>query len=140
MADCVVDKFCEANMARITNKSGFLMGIIRRMELEPPGSGPTLGDLPRGIRRKLEDLIEDRKISSKDIEARAIGELRDLGEEQGFEAVERFCATNLDSVRSKTGFLMGIIKRIREESRVSSRSGGSRGYDDRRDDRHDRRY
>lgn len=58
----VLDKFCEANMSRITNKSGFLMGIVRRIETEPPGSGPTTADLPRGIRRRLDDLVDDRRI------------------------------------------------------------------------------
>lgn len=62
MAESVIAKFTEANMSKVTNKSGFLMGIIRRVENEVPGKGPTLHDLPRFIRRKLEDLLEDKRI------------------------------------------------------------------------------
>jgi hypothetical protein len=62
MAESVVAKFMEANMSKVTNKSGFLMGIIRRVENELPGKGPTLYDLPRFVRRKLEDLLEDKRI------------------------------------------------------------------------------
>jgi len=52
----------QANMSKVTNKSGFLMGIIRRVENEVPGKGPTLHDLPRFVRRKLEDLLADKRI------------------------------------------------------------------------------
>mmetsp|Transcript_37691 Transcript_37691/g.72243 ORF Transcript_37691/g.72243 Transcript_37691/m.72243 type:complete len:287 (+) Transcript_37691:129-989(+) len=128
LADAVIDKFTEANMARISNKSGFLMGIVRRIEQEPPGTGPTMGDLPRGIRRKLEDLVDDRRIRAGEIEGRALTQLMELPEEMAYEAVDRFCTTDLDTIRSKTGFLMGIIKRVRDDH---SRGGGGR-YDDRR--------
>jgi hypothetical protein len=36
LADCAVSRFCEANFGRITNKSGFLMGIIRRVQVVLP--------------------------------------------------------------------------------------------------------
>lgn len=38
LADCAMNRFCEANFSRITNKSGFLMGIIRRVQVEGPSS------------------------------------------------------------------------------------------------------
>jgi Heterogeneous nuclear ribonucleoprotein Q acidic domain len=34
LADCAMNRFCEANFSRITNKSGFLMGIIRRVQVD----------------------------------------------------------------------------------------------------------
>jgi len=146
LADAVMDKFCEANMSRISNKSGFLMGILRRIEHEPPGTGPTINDLPRGIRRKIDDLIDDRKIRASDIEGRALTQLLELSDDMAYEAVDRFATTNLDTIRSKTGFLMGIIKRIREESRYGrgggGGSGGGGGYGGGYGDRggYDRRY
>lgn len=36
LADCAMNRFCEANFSRITNKSGFLMGIIRRVQVDWP--------------------------------------------------------------------------------------------------------
>eukprot|EP00854_Cymbomonas_tetramitiformis_P021612 gene21612-25995_t len=117
LAHAVLDKFCEANMSRINNKSGFMMGIVRRIELEPPGTGPDLSDLPRPIRYKLEDIVKERRIRATDIEGRAIAALKELPEDMAHEAIERFSAANLESIRTKTGFLIGIVKRIRDEGR-----------------------
>jgi len=34
LAECVMNRFAEANFARINNKAGFLMGIIRRANMD----------------------------------------------------------------------------------------------------------
>ena len=55
-----MQRFCEANFARISNKSGFLMGIIRRIQTDGPdrGSGD-LDELPRSVRYRLRDLMDE---------------------------------------------------------------------------------
>ncbi|KAK3287541.1 hypothetical protein CYMTET_4963 [Cymbomonas tetramitiformis] len=135
LAHAVLDKFCEANMSRINNKSGFMMGIVRRIELEPPGTGPDLSDLPRPIRYKLEDIVKERRIRATDIEGRAIAALKELPEDMAHEAIERFSAANLESIRTKTGFLIGIVKRIRDEGRSYGHTDRDRDRDDRDRDR-----
>jgi hypothetical protein len=87
------------------------VGIIRRVESEVPGKGPTTHDLPRFIRRKLEDLLEDKRLREGDIEGRALSQLMELPEAQAEEAVDKFCNADLDTIRSKTGFLMGTRHR-----------------------------
>ena len=62
------------------------------------------------------------------MEGRAITQLMELSEDQAAEAVEKFSAADLDTIRSKTGFLMGIIKRVREEGRFRGGGGGGGGY------------
>jgi hypothetical protein len=42
----------------------------------------------------------------EEVDARMCSALAELPEQMGLEAVEKFAATNLDSVRSKTGFMM----------------------------------
>jgi len=64
LAECAVQRFSEANFSRITNKNGFFMGIIRRVKQDGPDrSGGDLKSLPRPIRHKLQDLIEDVSLS-----------------------------------------------------------------------------
>ena len=60
LADCAVQRFSEANFGRINNKNGFLMGIIRRVKQDGPDrNSGDLDSLPRPVRYKLQDLIED---------------------------------------------------------------------------------
>ena len=60
LADCAIQRFSEANFSRINNKNGFLMGIIRRVKTDGPDrSSGDLESLPRPLRYKLQDLIDD---------------------------------------------------------------------------------
>ncbi|CAL5224723.1 g7455 [Coccomyxa viridis] len=111
-----VDRFAEANFGRITNKSGFLMGIIRRVQEDGPARGNVdLDILPRSVRYRLKDVIDDGRISKSDIDARMLKALADLPVDLGIEAIDKFAMASLDSIRSKTGFMMGIIKRIQQD-------------------------
>lgn len=59
LAENVIQRFSEANFSRINNKSGFLMGIIRRIQQDGPDKGSgDLDILPRPVRHKLKDLID----------------------------------------------------------------------------------
>ncbi|BDA47365.1 probable heterogeneous nuclear ribonucleoprotein Q at N-terminal half [Coccomyxa sp. Obi] len=145
-----VERFAEANFSRINNKNGFLMGIIRRVQEDGPDRGNVdLDILPRSVRYKLRDIMDDGRISKNDVDARMLKALADLPVDLGCEAVEKFAMASLDSVRSKTGFMMGIIKRIQEDLSGRYRGGGyrdtyDRGYGGggggRYGDRYDRGY
>ena len=63
LAECAVQRFSEANFGRITNKNGFFMGIIRRVKQDGPDrNGGDLDSLPRPLRYKLQDLIDDVRL------------------------------------------------------------------------------
>ncbi len=60
LAECAIQRFSEANFSRINNKNGFLMGIIRRVKTDGPDrNSGDLESLPRPLRYKLQDLIDD---------------------------------------------------------------------------------
>lgn len=90
--------------------------------------------------------ILQRKLEKREVDARMIRALQDLPERLAEEACTRFNDSVDSSVRSRQGFMMGIIKRLIEEDRYGRpppsgyrRGGGGGGrYDDRRGD--DRRY
>ena len=53
-------RFAEANFGRVSNKSGFLMGIIRRVQQDGPDRGnEDLDLLPRSVRYRMSELIEE---------------------------------------------------------------------------------
>lgn len=59
LADTVLARFSEVNFERVGNLSGFLMGIVRRVQQDGPGcTNRNLEDLPQPIRRRLFDLID----------------------------------------------------------------------------------
>ncbi|KAK9836169.1 hypothetical protein WJX81_006506 [Elliptochloris bilobata] len=128
-ADQAVERFCEANFARISNKSGFLMGIIRRVQEDGPGGGNVdLDILPRSVRYRLRDLLDDGRLKKDDIDSRMLKSLADLPSDLGLEAVEKFGMASLETVRSKTGFMMGIIKRIEMDRRGMPYGGPPPAY------------
>lgn len=109
------------------------MGIIRRIQQDGPDKGSgDLDILPRPVRHKLKDLIDGGRLRRSEIDMRMCRALSDLPSDLGVEAVEKFSIANLDHIRSKTGFMMGIIKRLQFDSRGYDR------HDRRSHDRHDR--
>ena len=130
LASCAVTRFAEANFSRINNKSGFLMGILRRVKEDGPDRGDAdLKILPRSVRYRLQDIIDDvcisplttifcarlcckplmpaqGRLSMDDVDARMCKALADLPSDLGLEAVDKFANAHLDTVRSKTGFMV----------------------------------
>lgn len=127
-----------------------LQGIIRRVQEDGPGRGNVdLDILPRSVRNRLKDIIEDvshahtfqqlgrwgqflcyarqlqcaeacqgpelhvcwcvqGRISKTDIDARMLKALADLPVDLGIEAIDKFAMASLDSIRSKTGFMVSL--------------------------------
>jgi hypothetical protein len=132
-ATLAVERFAESNFSRINNKSGFLMGIVRRIQDEAadgPGGGGSALDLLSGdlsdVKAKLQAMIDDGRLGAGDIDRRMTKALADLGPRLADEAVEKFGQADLASIRSKAGFFMGIVRRLSDESRGRGR-GGDRG-------------
>lgn len=62
-----------------------------------------------------EFVCKQGRLRRTDIDMRMCRALADLPSDVGLEAVDKFSAANLDGVRSKTGFIMGIIKRLQSD-------------------------
>eukprot|EP00884_Botryococcus_braunii_P002945 jgi/Botrbrau1/12651/Bobra.67_1s0017.1 len=75
----------------------------------------------------LVGLCMQGRLAKEDIDVRMCKALSDLPTDQGLEAVDKFASANLDAVRSKTGFMMGIIKRVQADHRGYPRGGYDRG-------------
>ncbi|KAK9824242.1 hypothetical protein WJX72_008888 [[Myrmecia] bisecta] len=129
LAENAVQRFGEANFGRITNKSGFLMGIVRRIKEDGPDGGTAnLDILSRSVRHRLRDLIDDGRMSKEEVDQRMCRALAELPSDRGLEAVDKFAMANLDNVRSKTGFMMGIIKRVQQDMMYGGPRGGPPPY------------
>ncbi|KAK9857159.1 hypothetical protein WJX84_003380 [Apatococcus fuscideae] len=129
-AECAVQRFSEANFSRISNKSGFFMGIIRRVKEDGPDKGSgDLDILPRPVRYRLRDLLDDGRLTKEDVDMRMCKTLADMPSDLALEAVDKFAMASLDTVRSKTGFMMGIIKRVQADAYAPRYGGRGGGYD-----------
>lgn len=127
-AACVITRLNETDLSRVRNMSRFVGGIIRRVKQDGPDRGEAKMDsLPRPVQRRLEDLIEDRKLDRKEVDQRLIRALGDMSERNAEEALRRFGQSVDETIRSRQGFLMGIIKRINDEQRGYGGRGGGRG-------------
>lgn len=78
-----------------------------------------------------QDHIDRGNLDKSDIDARLISRLLEVPTPTALAAVERFGRCDFNGVRSRAGFLMGIVRRMDEEMRAPPRR-----YDDRRDDRY----
>lgn len=99
------------------DQSGFLSGIIRRFEDDPRGSRAGMANLPRDLRGRFDSVVERGLMTDNDLEARVCDQLANLSRDLADEAIDKFLAADLSTIRSKTGFLMGIIRRITDNGR-----------------------
>jgi Heterogeneous nuclear ribonucleoprotein Q acidic domain len=127
-AGCVITRLRDSDLRKVRNFNGFVAGIIRRVQQDGPDRGEgNMDTLPKPVRNLLEDLIEDRKLERKEVDQRLVRALSQLSERNAEEALKRFGQSVDESIRSKQGFLMGIVKRINDEERGFSRGGGRGG-------------
>ncbi len=143
-ANLAVQRLRESSLARVTNKSGFLLGIIRRLGDADGGrggggdDGDAIAHLAEKrdfhhVGRKLQEMVAEGRISNGDVDRRLSRALGDLGPRLAEEAVDKFAQANLESVRSKAGFFMGIVRRLERDQQGGGggRGGGRGGYGDR---------
>lgn len=122
----------QADLSEVRSKSAYLVGIIRR--LNTSASGPvesavgvdgdphsmesTMAMLPPSVQNKLRQIFAAGSVDPTDLEPRVLQELMEFGEAGACTILERYASKNLSSVRNKTAFLIGVIKRYREEVRT----------------------
>lgn len=96
------------------------------------GARPGLGLWP-GLKRQRVDSRPSPppspppagRLKPDDVDRRMCRALADLGPRAADEAVDKFAQANLESVRSKAGFMMGIIRRLGDPG--GGGGGGGRG-------------
>ena len=71
--------------------------------------------------------MDSGRLRRGDLESRVAFQLRDLSTSEALAAIDRYGAARLESIRSKTGFFVGILRRSAEESRGGDQSGAPFG-------------
>lgn len=124
---CVIQRLKDSDLDRVRSMSGFVKGIIRRVRQDGPDKGEAkIESLPRAVQRLLDDLIADSKLERAEVDQRMVRALLDLSESNAEEALRRYDRSFDSTIRSRQGFLMGIIKRLNDRAPRGS-SGGYRG-------------
>eukprot|EP00889_Picochlorum_renovo_P007317 jgi/Picre1/34347/NNA_001819.t1 len=123
---------------KVRNVSAFCRGIIRRVKEYGVEEGdPDFSVLGEKIQQKLEELIGEGKFERTDIDHRVVHCMRRLSEDDRYIALERYESSFDDTIRSKQGFFMGIVKRMMPPRPGQGQRGGHRrgGYRDHRSGR-----
>jgi len=125
-----LENFARADQSQIRNKTGFLMGIIRRFQQRQaafggtgatPGlagaGGAAAGSVPwPAVQAAVDALVASGKLRRGELQDRCFDELRVLGEALAAEVVEKFSEVDLSGIGNKTGFFMGICRRYRDRA------------------------
>ena len=90
------------------------------MTTPPPGH---LGRLPEAVQEAMRASVEAGALGPADLDPSVVAKLAALPEAAALICVKRFLAADLTDVGNKTGFLVGIIGRLRRET-PSALAGG----------------
>lgn len=121
----VLDRIKVTDFSRVRTVEGFCVGIIRRVQdFGMEDAEPDFTILGEEVKERLEKLIADGKFERSDIDLRVVRTMKKLQEEDRKIALDRYEDSLDDSIRSKQGFFMGIVKRL-----LPQRPGGGRGRD-----------
>lgn len=141
----VLDRIKVTDFSRVRTVEGFCVGIIRRVkDFGMEDAEPDFTILGEEVKERLEKLIADGKFERSDIDLRVVRTMKKLGEEDRKVALDRYEDSLDDSIRSKQGFFMGIVKRLLPQrpggGRGRGRGGGRGGHRRYQDDGRNHRY
>jgi hypothetical protein len=86
-------------------------------------SDVALAQIPLTVRAVLENIFASGSCQKHELEACCIDSLKDFTEEEAMAIVMKFQDADLGTVRSKTAFFIGILKRFRRD-KASKPQGG----------------
>ena len=135
----VMDRFAEADLTPINNKSGFLQGIVKRYDKGGIPTAPVLQPQPAPLMwanaafpaavpafpkaayaattpstsflGMLEQLFASRRLAREDYDVEIAQEFSTFTEDVLIEILQKYAEADLSTINSKKGFLKGIIKR-----------------------------
>ncbi|CAI5710342.1 unnamed protein product [Hyaloperonospora brassicae] len=102
---------------QVTSQYG---GAVRAPQLVGTGHGPigmhSFTVLPVSVQNHIHALVADRTLASlEELGGKCYEVLGQLSEPLANQVLTRFAGANLSNVRNKSGFLIGVVKRARQE-------------------------
>ena len=85
---------------------------------------PGFQNLPQAVKTKFQNIFATGQCSEADIESCVYDSLADFTEDIMNTIVDSFAAADLNSVRSKTAFFIGILKKHRGQPRRAAAAPG----------------
>ena len=82
-----------------------------------------LGRLPEAVQEAMRASVETGALGPADLDPSVVAKLAELPEAAALICVKRFLAADLSDVGNKTGFLVGIIGRLRRETPAALKGG-----------------
>ena len=75
-----------------------------------------LSHLPLCCQLRLKDMVQTGALGPADLDPKLIIDLCNMPEESALVCVERFLNSNLFQIRNKSGFMVGVISRFKQEA------------------------
>ena len=75
-----------------------------------------LSHLPLSCQLRLKDMVQTDALGPADLDPKLIIDLCNMPEESALVCVERFLNSNLFQIRNKSGFMVGVISRFKQEA------------------------
>jgi hypothetical protein len=116
----ILEKLGAVDLTTVVNKNGFLAGIMKRFRggAQPADTNANLQAqymLPQMVQLALEQLYNSGVVQRHELDAKVISQLNEFDENGAIDVINRFQSSNLSTVTNKSGFFVGIMKRVRAE-------------------------
>eukprot|EP01134_Creolimax_fragrantissima_P006833 CFRG6833T1 len=135
----IMEKYSMADYEVVRNKTGFLIGIIKRYrnsnQKQPymqqgyggggggyatsqptPAPTPTRTELAASTKAMLDQLYASGIVSEAELGEKCLTQLKCYSEEVANQILQKFKEADMKDIRSKAGFLHGIMRRFATES------------------------
>lgn len=138
----IVERFSKADLGRVRNKTGYLIGILKMARqgkqnghgfgaskdaqgaqagfsaaaptaYAPMAQSPKFQQLVPFVQQRLQEMVQHGEIKDGDLDHGVFDSLAAFDEASQVEIVEIFGSKELHSIRNKTGFFIGILKKQR---------------------------
>lgn len=124
----ILDKFGKADLVNIQNKNGFLAGIMKRFRggtrsVNAKDNLQAQALLSPGIQGALEELYATGLVQRTELDVKVFSLLGDMEEDDAIDVVTRFRSSRLTHVTNRSGFLVGIINKVKLERGPSAAAG-----------------
>lgn len=120
-----LDSLVSSDLTKIGNKSGFLKGIITTQKTKLATQQATGQALHPSIQAKLDELTATGLLAEGDIDQPILDSLAGFEPSIGLEMIDAFTARDLSTIRNKSGFLAGIMKRYRATASSPSQASAA---------------
>uniref|UniRef100_A0A7S1ITM1 Heterogeneous nuclear ribonucleoprotein Q acidic domain-containing protein n=1 Tax=Eutreptiella gymnastica TaxID=73025 RepID=A0A7S1ITM1_9EUGL len=126
----ILEKLSTADLANIRNKNGFLAGIMKRFRggtrcVNPEHNLQAQALLPPSVQLALENLYATGLVQRTELDGKVVAQLSDLDEAAALDAVSRFQNSRLSHVSNRSGFLVGIINKIKAQQAENENGANS---------------